>query len=282
VPRFFPSLSLPVAKQRAKAEKMARFMLLPKGVTCQPVDVNGVPGEWFVPDEARDGVILYLHGGAYHLGSVNTYREMLGRLTLAAEMRVLAIDYRRAPEHPYPAALEDAVTAYAWLLEKEYAVEQIVLAGDSAGGGLTLAALLTLRDVGRPLPAGAVCISPWTDLALTGESVRGNAETDVILDEQNLTRFAAAYAGEEALTAPLVSPFYADLTGLPPLLVQVGTDEILLDDSLRFAEKVEAAGVEVDLQVWEGMFHVFHMFPFFSETRKAMEKIGAFVQEIVL
>lgn len=258
---------------------MARFFRLPKGMQYQPVDANGVPGIWFLPDEAEDGVMLYLHGGAYALGSVNAHREFLSRLTTAIGKRILAIDYRLAPEHPYPAAVEDAVTAYRWLLEQGIAPAQIVIAGDSAGGGLTLAALLALRDDGQPLPAGGVCISPWTDLALTGGSMREKADAELVLDRESLAMFAALYAGDQPLTNPLISPLYADLTGLPPLLVQVGTDEILLDDSLRFAQKAEAAGVEVELTVWDGMFHVFHMFPFFAETREAVEEIARFLRE---
>jgi len=277
-PLFFTPLSKPVAEQRARAEKMARFFRLPKGMQYQPVDANGVPAGWFIPGQAADGVILYLHGGAYALGSVNAHREFLARLTKAIGKRILAIDYRLAPEHPYPAALEDAVTAYRWLLEQGTAPVQIIIAGDSAGGGLTLAVLLALRDDGQPLPAGAVCISPWTDLALAGDSMQEKADVELVLDRDSLAMFAALYAGDEPLTNPLISPLYADLTGLPPLLIQVGSDEILLDDSLRFAQKAEAASVEVKLTVWEGMFHVFHMFPFFSETAEAMAQIAEFVQ----
>ncbi|MDX9865438.1 MAG: alpha/beta hydrolase [Anaerolineaceae bacterium] len=279
VSRFFPSFSLSVDAQRAKAEKMAHFFRLPKGMQCQPVDADGVPGEWFIPAEASDGVILFLHGGAYALGAVKTYRDLLSRLAKAAGVKVLAIDYRLAPEHPHPAAVEDAVAAYHWLLGQGIAPSQIVIAGDSAGGGLTLAALLALRDDGRPLPAGAVCISPWTDRALTGDSMREKADAELVLDRDSLAKFAALYAGGQPLTAPLISPLYADLTGLPPLLIQVGTDELLLDDARRFAHKAEAAGADVKLTVWEGMFHVFHMFPFFTETREAVAQIAGFVRE---
>ena len=155
VPFFFTPLSKPVAEQRARAQKMARFFRLPKGMQCQPVDVNGVSAERFIPAEAADGVILYLHGGAYALGSVNTYRDLVSRLAKVAGVKVLAIDYRLAPEHPYPAAVEDAVTAYRWLLQEGIVPAQILIAGDSAGGGLTLAALLALRDGGQPMPAGS-------------------------------------------------------------------------------------------------------------------------------
>jgi epsilon-lactone hydrolase len=277
VPFFFTSFSKPVEEQRAKAEKMARFFRLPKGMQCQPVDANGVPGEWFIPDRAADGVILYLHGGAYALGSVNAHREFLARLTKAVGVRILAIDYRLAPENPHPAAVEDAVAAYRWLLEQGIAPDQIVIAGDSAGGGLTLAALLALRDGGQPLPAGAVCISPWTDLALTGASMQEKVEEELVLDPDSLAKFAALYGAGQEVTDPLISPLYGDLTGLPPLLIQVGTDEILLDDAKRFAQKAEDADVDVMLTVWDGMFHVFHMFLFFPETAEAIKEIADFI-----
>ena len=275
---FFTPLSKPVAEQRARAEKLARFFRLPKGMQYQPVDANRVPAGWFIPDQTAEGVILYLHGGAYALGSVNAHREFLARLTKVIGKRILAIDYRLAPEHPHPAALEDAVAAYRWLLEQGIAPAQIIIAGDSAGGGLTLAALLAVRDEGQPLPAGAVCISPWVDLALAGDSMQEKADVELVLDRDSLAMFAALYAGDEPLTNPLISPLYADLAGLPPLLIQAGTDEILLDDATRFAQKAEAAGVEVKLSVWQGMFHVFHMFPFFAETAEAVAQIAEFVQ----
>ena len=173
---FFPSFSLPVAEQRARAEKMARYFRLPKDLQCQAVDADGVPAKWIIPAAADEGVILYLHGGAYCLGSVNAHLDLLARLARAANRKLLAIDYRLAPEHPHPAALEDAVTAYRWLLGQGTAPAQIVIAGDSAGGGLTLVTLLALRDADMPLPAAAVCISPWTDLALTGASMHVKAD----------------------------------------------------------------------------------------------------------
>ena len=275
---FFPSFSLPVAEQRARAEKMARYFRLPKDLQCQAVDADGVPAKWIIPAAADEGVILYLHGGAYCLGSVNAHLDLLARLARAANRKLLAIDYRLAPEHPHPAALEDAVTAYRWLLGQGTAPAQIVIAGDSAGGGLTLVTLLALRDADMPLPAAAVCISPWTDLALTGASMHVKADVEVILSPESLAMFAGLYAAGQSLTHPLISPLYADLAGLPPLLIQVGTDEILLDDATRFAHKAQAAGVEVTLEVWQGMFHVFHIFPFFAETAEAVAQIGEFVQ----
>ena len=191
-------------------------------------------------------------------------------------IRSLVINYRLAPEHPHPAALEDAITAYRWLLTQGYDPSQIVIAGDSAGGGLALAALLALLDAGEPLPAGAVCISPWTDLALTGASMRSKAKVDHILDPNSLEMYARYYAGIDEVTSPLLSPLYADLKGLPPLLIQVGGDEILLDDATRLAEQAREAGVDVTLEIWDEMFHVFQLVSFLPETQKAVKHITDF------
>jgi acetyl esterase/lipase len=196
-------------------------------------------------------------------------------------MRALAINYRLAPEHPYPAALEDAATAYRWLLSQGNDPARIIIAGDSAGGGLTLATLVALREAGEPLPAGAVCISPWTDLACTGDCVHEKAPLDKILSPDGLTRSAKSYAGGHELRSPLISPLYADLRGLPPLLIQVGTDEILLDDAKRIAEKAQIAGVDITLEIWEEMFHVFQIIPFLPETKQALGQIGDFVSRIL-
>jgi acetyl esterase/lipase len=218
-----------------------------------------------------------LHGGAYALGSIDVFREWVARLARATSLRALLVGYRLAPEHPYPAALDDATAACLWLLEQGVEPAKIILAGDSAGGGLALSTLVSLRDAGHPLPAGAVCISPWTDLALTGGSIRDKAPVDPVLSPGDLETYAGYYAGTVERTEPLLSPLYADLRGLPPLLIQVGSEEILLDDALRAARKARAAGVDVTLETWEGMFHAFYMFPFFPETKRALESIAAFV-----
>lgn len=269
----------PIATQRARQEKTARYARLPAGAQRRPVDVNGVPGAWFERADPEAGALLYLHGGAYALGSIHVYRELLARLVCATRLPALAIDYRLAPEHPYPAALEDATRAYRWLLDQGFAAERIIIAGDSAGGGLALATLVALRASETPLPAGAVCLSPWTDLALTGDSIHSQARADPILTPQSLEQYARYYAGEHDRTAPLISPLYADLRGLPPLLIQVGTAEILLDDARRCAEAARAAGVEVTLEVWDGMCHVFQMFAFFPETKQALRQITAFTAQ---
>jgi monoterpene epsilon-lactone hydrolase len=269
----------PIEAQRARQEKALRYVRLPTDIHCQPANTEGVPAEWIKAPGVDSGVLLYLHGGAFALGSINTSREWVARLVRATKMRALAINYRLAPEHPYPAALDDATTAYLWLLKEGVEPSRIILAGDSAGGGLALSTLVGLRDAGHPLPAGAVCISPWTDLALTGDSIQCKAQIDPILSPGDLDMYAGYYAGEHERTWPLLSPLYADLQGLPPLLIQVGTDEILLDDAVRCAGKARKTGVDVTLETWDGMFHVFQMFSFLPETKRAVESIAEFVSQ---
>ena len=265
-----------IEEQRAKQERTARFARAPADIRYQPVDADGVPAEWIEAPEPDVGAILYLHGGAYALGSIDTHREFAARLVRSTNKRSLVINYRLAPEHPHPAALEDAITTYRWLLTQGFDPSQIILAGDSAGGGLALAMLLALRDPGEPLPAGAVCISPWTDLALTGASMRSKAKIDHILDPNSLEMYARYYTGKDEVTSPLISPLYADLMGLPPLLIQVGSDEILLDDATRLAEQAREAGVDVTLEIWDEMFHVFQLVSFLPETQKAVKHITDF------
>jgi monoterpene epsilon-lactone hydrolase len=270
-----------IEAQRARLERRVRLMPIPGDISCQPVNVDGVPAEWIEAPDANLGVILYLHGGAYALGSINTHRAFIARLSHATGMRALALDYRLAPEHPYPAALEDALTAYRWLLTQGISPAQIIIAGDSAGGGLTLATMVALRDAGLPLPAGGICISPWTDMANTGESIQKNAHLDPVLRPDYLGKYAQLYTGTQPATDPLISPVYADLTSLPPLLIQVGTDEIILDDSIRFAERAKEAGVDVTLEIYDGMFHVFQMAWILPEAKKAMDSIVFFVRQYV-
>ena len=237
--------------------------------------------EWVRPENPA-GTILYLHGGAYALGSIKTHRIMAASLADTTSMQVLLIEYGLAPEAPFPTGLEDVVSTYLWLLESGIAPSELLIAGDSAGGGLALAALLRLRDKSHPLPAGAVLLSPWTDLALSGESAQSKTHLDFILKREHLAGIAGLYAGDTDLRDPLLSPIFADLTGLPPLLIQVGTDEILLDDSVRLANLAEEAGVQVQLEIYEEMFHVFHMFPFFAETRNAFQSISVFSRKQLL
>ncbi len=274
---FSKSLAGTIEEQRARQERSNRFIRLPADIRCQPVAASGVPAAWIEAPDADRGAVLYLHGGGYALGSIHTHREWIARLARATRLRALAIDYRLAPEHPFPAALEDARAAYCWLLDQGADPARIIIAGDSAGGGLALATLLALRDAGERLPAGAVCLSPWTDLALTGPSIRRNAPTDPVLDAGSLRRYAGLYAGAHAPTDPLISPLYADLTGLPPLLIQAAADEILVDDARRLATKAREAGVDVTLAVWEGVFHVFQLVRLLPASREALAQIAGFV-----
>jgi acetyl esterase/lipase len=219
-----------------------------------------------------------LHGGGYVIGSINTHRAMIARIARASNARALAIDYRLAPEHPFPAAVDDATAAYKWLLAEGYEPGKIVIAGDSAGGGLTLAALVALRDSGVPMPAGAVPISPWTDLEGTGESVRSRAAKDPMVTPGNLAESAKQYYGAHDPRDPLVSPLHANFRGLPPMLIHVGDAEILLDDATRVAERAKLAGVKVELEVWDDMIHVWHVFAkLLPEGQQAIDKIGKFV-----
>lgn len=270
-----------IAQQRTRQEKTAQYMPVPRQVKCRAAEVNGVAAEWIEAPNPGPGVILYFHGGAYNLGSVNVNRELIARLAVATRSRALAINYRLAPENPFPAALEDAVSAYRWLLEQGSDSSQIIFAGDSAGGGLAIASLVAIRDSGTPLPAGAICISPWVDLALSGESIQVKSAVDPILNHTSLVQYAKEYAGDVPLTSPLISPLYADLENLPPLLIQVGTNEILLDDAKRIADKARQAGVEVTLEIWEGLFHVFHLFGFLPETQKATQQIVDFLSRTI-
>lgn len=272
-----------IEEMRAGLEALSGQTPLPADTQVEKVDVAGIPSEWVsAPHVASDRAMLYLHGGAYLLGSLNTHRELAARLSAACGLRVLVVDYRLAPEHLFPAAVEDGTAAYRWLLKSGFSPKHLVIAGDSAGGGLSAATLVALRDAGDPLPAGAVLLSPWTDLAATGESLKTRAELDPWLSPEGLAPAAQMYLGQTDARHPLASPIYADLHGLPPLLIQVGTDEIIHDDSTRLAERAIAADVPVKLDIWEGMWHVWQSFAYsLPEGRQAIEQIGEFVRPLV-
>lgn len=243
---------------------------------------NGVPGEWVIPaGVGSERVILYLHGGAYNAGSTRSHRALAANIAYAAHARALTIDYRLAPEHTYPAALVDAFSAYKWLLEQGMLSRQIVITGDSAGGGLTIALLVALRERRQPMPAAAVVLSPWTDLSESGESWQENAELDYLIHRARLREAARIYLKEADPQAPLASPVHANLEGLPPLLIQVGSEEVLLSDSINLAENARLSGVEVTLDIWEGMQHVWQFAAsFVPEARQAIGRIGAFIREV--
>ncbi|HET9690874.1 MAG TPA: alpha/beta hydrolase [Acidimicrobiales bacterium] len=248
----------PVEVRRAGMEEaMAALPPLP-GVTTRPVDAGGVPAEEVeLESGGAAGTVLYLHGGGYYQGSVTTHRRLLTAICTAATTDGLNVGYRLAPEAPFPAAVDDALAAYRWLLASGRDPRRVVVAGDSAGGGLALALLLAIREAGDPLPAGAYLLSPWTDLAMTGASLEGRRAVDPMIDPDEMGTVVAWYVPDGDVRNPLVSPLFADLAGLPPLLVQVGAAEVLYDDSARLVASARAAGVEAELQEWEGAFHVF-------------------------
>jgi len=268
-----------VHDMRAAMEAMTAAMPLPTDARIDAVDAGGVAAEWTAVDGARsDRVLVYLHGGGYNIGSVRTHRMLTTALSRAASLRVLSVDYRLAPEHPFPAAIDDAVAAYRFVLKGGMAPHKVAIAGDSAGGGLTAATLLALRDGGHPLPAAAVCISPWLDLSQSGPSMKTRADSDPIVTEAALDRMAAAYLDGQDARTPNASPMFGELAGLPPILIHVGTAEVLYDDSVRFAERVRQAGGEVELDVWEDMIHVSHAFtPMLPEAGQAIDKIASFL-----
>lgn len=265
---------------REDCEKAARmFGKPPAGTEVSPVAIRDLPAEWILPPKAsQNRAILYAHGGGYVSGSCRSHRVHAGKFAAGTGAGVLLFDYRLAPEHPFPAALEDTLTAYEWMLARGIPASHIALAGESAGGGLALAALLAIRDRGIPLPAAAVVLSPWTDLKCTGHSHITRAGV-CLAPKGSSTVFSKYYAGDNDPGLPLISPLYGDLHGLPPMLIHVGEYEVLLDDSTRYAAKAKAAGVDVTLRVWEKMFHCFPLCsPLFPEARRAMDESCAFIR----
>jgi acetyl esterase/lipase len=253
-----------------------------EGFEAEPATVGGIKGEWVRAKGVRrtDAALLYLHGGGYLIGSPKSHRHMLGPLSAESGLPIFAADYRLAPEHPFPAAVDDAVAAYKGLLDSGISADKLAIAGDSAGGGLTFATLVAARDKGLPMPACAVAISPWGDLSQGGESHRARAKRDPIVKKEGLDEMAAAYLAGADPKTPLASPLFANLKGLPPLLIQVGTEEALNADAVALKKRAEDAGVEVSFESWGGMIHVWHIFhPILSEGRDAIARIGAFVKQ---
>jgi acetyl esterase/lipase len=250
-------------------------------ISHQRVSAGGVDGEWITGSNApQDKAILYFHGGGFRLGSVTSHRELVARISGACGCRVLAINYRLAPEYRFPAPLEDALAAYGGMLDQGLKPENIAFAGDSAGGNLVLTTMLGLRERGLPLPAAGVLMSPWTDLAAAGESYVSRADADPIHQRPMIVALATNYLGAGGDPRdPRVSPLYADLTDLPPLLIQVGDRETVLADSTMFADRARAVGVDVELQVWDGMIHVFQMFGELPDARRAIASIAEFLKQ---
>lgn len=275
---------LTVAESRARSLKNVRWLnRIPSGVVFESVQLEALPAAWVRPTRAQPGqVVLYLHGGGYVQGGLETYRMLSGQLAETLQIPLLFPEYRLAPENPFPAALEDALTAYRWLLGQGYAPGKIVICGDSAGGGLALATTLALRADGDPLPAAVVCFSPWADLTLSGPSHQIQAKAEAVLTTAGLREWADLYRGSAPAAQPLISPVYADFQGFPPLLLQVGGDEILLDDARAVAAKAQAAGVAVTLSIWPGLFHVWQALgDLLPENRPAFAEIDEFVHKVL-
>ena len=267
------------ALRRTTETLAAHYIRMPDRCVRETAVAGGVPAEW-VSCRDRDAgrIILYLHGGGYVFCSPVTHRGLAYRIARACGARALVLDYRLAPEHPHPAAVEDAIAAYRWLLEGGADPARLAVAGDSAGGGLALVLLQRLRDLRMPLPACASLLSPWTDLTCSGESMRINRGKDPIIRPRVIAGFARLYAPEDEFTRPTVSPLFGDLSALPPLLIQAGSIETLLDDSRRVADKAAKSGTPVELEVWPGMIHVFQaLSPLVPEARRAISGIGSFV-----
>ena len=268
-----------LADMRKGMDAMANMAPRLREVSSEPVDAGGVPAEWFTFEDGDSGrVLLYVHGGGYVMGSVESHRCLLERLAVAVKGRVLALDYRLAPEVPFPAPVDDTLMAYKWLLETGSRPSQIAIAGDSAGGGLTLSALVAIRDAGLELPACGAPISPWTDMEGTGDSMQTRADVDPMVQKSAIIELGQTYLAGSDPRDPKASPLYADLNGLPPLLIQVGDCETLLDDTTRIEPRLKNAGVDVTVEVWDEMIHVWHLFaPMLDKGQEAITRIGEFV-----
>ena len=271
------------SERRARLDARGSHYAMPAGVRTEAVSANGVSAEWTVSAVADPSrVLIFLHGGGYVSGSLKSHRHMVAELGRLARIRALALDYRLAPEHPFPAALDDALAAYRFLLSEGVAPQHIVLGGESAGGGLAVATMLSLRESGLPLPACAWLSSPWTDLRQSGATMTSKANVDPLIQKAYLMELAAAYLKGADPRMPLASPLYADLRGLPPMLIQVGSAETLLDDSVRLAGVAGAADVRVRLGVWPDMIHAWHLFyPQLADGRRALAQVGAFIRSML-
>ncbi|VFM96920.1 MAG: Acetyl esterase/lipase [Candidatus Kentron sp. G] len=272
----------PPITEELRHQLMETVLVVPKtpsDVSIETLSGGEINGEWVsTTNSLPNRAILFFHGGGYVMGASERHRDFNWRLAKVSRAKVFSVDYRLAPEHPFPAALQDALAAWQWLLEQGFNPENIIISGDSAGGGLSLATMLSLRDAGSPLPAAAALFSPWTDLSISGESADFNSRYDPFTIPRIISLMAAAYTSNDTdLRHPLVSPLFGDLTGMPPLCLHVGSTEVLLSDSTRLAEKAEAANVNVMLKVWHAMPHIFHLCACcLPEGRKVIEEVGAF------
>ena len=279
--RKLRKVGLSVAERRKLDDLMVRSQRPPRGTRVSPVTVSDLPAEWVRgPGAEADAAILYLHGGGFIMGSPATHRELAARVSSAGQACVLSLGYRLLPEFPFPAALEDARTAYQWLLAQGYAPEQLIIGGDSSGAGLALQTLISLRDDGVPLPCAGFFMSPVTDwVEPGGESFATRAALDPLVSPDQCRHTSPLYAGSPAAGSPLLRPTEVDLTGLPPLWIQVGDHEVLLSDAERLADRAAKAGVEVSFKIWPGMWHVFQSAArYVPESRQSIEELGRFLR----
>lgn len=271
--------SLPPPELRVAFDAMGDITLPDRAIVYEAVDANGVPCEWGVaPGSRTEATLFYLHGGGYVIGSLQSHRGLIARFGQAASMRTLAVDYRLAPEHPYQAAVDDALTAYQWLLASGTSPDRVFFAGDSAGAGLAMATMLRCKSAGVPLPRAAVLFSPFVDMGTSGQSLVDNRDRDVLVTEGVAPGMAMTYLNGADARSPEASPIYGDLTGLPPILIQVSSHEALLDDSLRLLRAAILADVAVELKVYQGLPHVWQLFAgILDEGQAAIEVAGAFL-----
>lgn len=269
---------LPIAERRLADDKNASNFPLPEGTEIEAVTTGNFKGEWVrTPNVRSDAAMLYLHGGAYVFCSPLTHRHLVAALSAATNLPAFAVDYRLAPESPFPAAVVDTLAAYHWLIEQGFSPDKIIVAGDSAGGGLTLALMISLREARLPLPAAGVLICPWVDLTLSGASY--SATPEALGTRERLVNLVQLYLDGADIKNPLTSPLFADLRGLSPLLIHGGTADPFFSDSISLEPVAKAAGVDTTLEVWEDMVHIWHFFhPMLSEGREAIAKIGEFVK----
>ena len=272
-----------LAGARRYLEAMVAMEPAASDVATETITIGGVQADRLLPPGADTSrTLLYFHGGGYALGSAAAYRPFTSRIARAFGGATVVLDYRLAPEHPFPAGLDDAVSACRALLATGHSERRLALAGDSAGGGLVVATMLALRDAGEALPAAAALLSPWVDLEGSGDSMTSRAALDPIVGREGMQALSQMYLGDRDRRAPLASPTYATLEGLPPLLIQMGTRETQHDDGVAFAEKLRAAGVSVELEVWQDMLHVFQMFPVLPDAHRAVDRIGQFLRSKML
>jgi monoterpene epsilon-lactone hydrolase len=279
--KIYKEKRMTIAEIRAQDASAGKFMgRPPKDVEVENINIDGINAAWIRPIGAdKSKVLLHIHGGGYVTGSIASYLRMCILIAQTLKVNVLLPAYRLAPEHPFPAALDDVLKIYRWLLSQGCQPKDILISGDSAGGGLSVASVLALRDQGDELPAAVICMSPWTDLTMQGRSHITNSKTEAMLNADSLREWALAYTSEQNFRNPLVSPIFADFHNFPSLLIQVSADEVLLDDAVALAEKAKSAGVDVSLKIWDGMWHVWHALgELIPESKTAFEETNQFVR----